>query len=68
MTELQQRILEVQKYYYNRGNNRERVNNVYLNIINKKFAFKKIEFISKDKEKEIIKKYDKKTGKYKNHI
>jgi hypothetical protein len=68
MTELQQRILEVQKYYYNRGNNRESVNSVYLNIINKKFAFKKIEFIPKDKEKEIIKKYDKKTGKYKNHI
>jgi hypothetical protein len=68
MTELQQRILEVQKYYYNRGNNRESVNSVYLNIINKKFAFKKIEFISKDKEKEIIKKYDKKTGTYKNHI
>jgi hypothetical protein len=61
MTELQKRILIVQRYYYNRGNNREFVNSVYLNIIKQKY---KVKNVSKDMQKEVIKKYNTKTGTY----
>jgi hypothetical protein len=61
MTELQKRILIVQRYYYNRGNNRESVNSVYLNIIKQKYNVKNV---SKDMQREVIKKYNTKTGTY----
>jgi hypothetical protein len=60
-----QRILIVQKYYYNRGNNREFVNSVYLNIIKQKYNVKNV---SKDMQREVIKKYNTKTGTYENYI
>jgi hypothetical protein len=56
-----QRILIVQRYYYNRGNNRESVNSVYLNIIKQKY---KVKNVSKDMQKEVTKKYNTKTGTY----
>jgi hypothetical protein len=60
-----QRILIVQKYYYNRGNNRESVNSVYLNIIKQKYNVKNV---SKDMQKEVTKKYNTKTGTYENKM
>jgi hypothetical protein len=61
-----QRILIVHKYYYNRGgNNREFVNSVYLNIIKQKYNVKNV---SKDMQREVIKKYNTKTGTYENKM
>jgi hypothetical protein len=56
-----QRILIVQRYYYNRANNREFVNSVYLNIIKQKYNVKNV---SKDMQREVTKKYNTKTGTY----
>jgi hypothetical protein len=65
MTKLQ-RLAHVQRYYYNRGNNREILNSVYLKIINEKFGFIKKEFSNFDKAKEVTKKFNPKTGTYEN--
>jgi hypothetical protein len=59
-----QRIANVQKYYYNRGNNRELVNEVYLNIIRQKFGLLNLVIKSGEKAKEVTKIYNAKTGKY----